>query len=50
MHANDIGALQRVLFNKKDDDSIIKVNREALRRGKEGFAEVPELDFKTEIE
>ena len=49
MHANDSGALQLVLFNERMMTHI-KVNSYALRRGKQGFVEVPELDFKIEIE
>ena len=44
MYANDSGALLLVLFNKR-----VMTQRLALRRGKQRFVEVPELDFKIEM-
>ena len=36
-------------MRRNTTDSCIKVKRKALRRGKQGFAEVPELEAKTEM-
>ena len=48
MNANDSGALQLVLFNKR----VMTQHKSkwiALHRGKQGFVEVPELDFEIEM-
>ena len=48
MDANDSGALQLVLFNKRRMTQY-KSKLIGLRRGKQGFVEVPELGFEREI-